>query len=68
MSAAALIFRMAGPVTSAATGSSLLGGCHVRVGIFPQNHTASALVPLRVHVPVASLVLCDSFPQPSMLP
>jgi hypothetical protein len=53
---------MVGPVTSAATGSCLLGGCHIRVGIFSQNHSASALVPLSLHAHVASLGLCNSCP------
>ena len=43
VSAAALIFRMVGPVT-AATGICVLSVCHVRLGICLQIHPASALV------------------------
>ena len=44
VSAAALIFRMDVPLTSAATGSCVLSVCHVRLGICLQIHPASALV------------------------
>ena len=68
VSAAALIFRMDVPLTSAATGSCVLSVCHVRLGICPQNLSASARASLRVHAHVASLGLCDSCHQPFMLP
>ena len=42
VSAAALIFRMDVPLTSAATGSCVLSVCHVRLGICPQNLSASS--------------------------
>ena len=68
VSAAALIFRMGVPVTSKPAGSCILSVCHVRLGICPQYHSASARASLRVHAHVASLGLCDSCHQPFMLP
>ena len=68
VSAAALIFRMGVPVTSKPAGSCVFSVCHVRLGICPQYHSASARASLRVHAHVASLGLCDSCHQPFMLP
>ena len=68
VSAAALIFRMDVPLTSAATGSCVLSVCHVRLGICPQNLSASALDPLRMLAYVECLGFCDGCPQLSIDP